>query len=82
MHVRDHGVQGKNQFLAAIEELDQEEVQLEDMLSVYLKTSTENHPTADIDKGKPNTYGLTIPFPFSSLIRKLWSSEMLHHVIR
>jgi hypothetical protein len=50
--MRDHGAQGKNRFLAAVEELDREEAQLEDMLSVYLKAGTGNQPTADINKGK------------------------------
>jgi hypothetical protein len=65
--VRDHGVQGKNYFLAAIEELDQEEAQLEDMLSIYLKSSTESQATGDINKGKKYNSGLMIPFPSSSL---------------
>jgi hypothetical protein len=54
MHIRNHGIQGKHQFLTAIQELDQEETQLEDMLRVYLKTSSENHPVAGIDKGEVN----------------------------
>jgi KRAB domain-containing zinc finger protein len=54
MHIRTHGIQGKHQFLAAVEELDQEETQLEDMLCVYFKTSTEHHPIAGMDKGEGN----------------------------
>jgi hypothetical protein len=54
MHVRDHGVQSKHQFLAAVEDLDQEETQLEDMLGAYLKMCTESCETASINKGTVN----------------------------
>jgi hypothetical protein len=73
MHVRDHGVQGKHHFLAAVEELDQEETQLEDMLGVYFKTSTGKHPAADVDKGEANMQGLDIFFLSSSLLKILSS---------
>lgn len=50
MHVRDHGIQSKHQFLAAVEYLDQEETQLEDMLCAYLKICTESRVTAGTSK--------------------------------
>jgi hypothetical protein len=61
MHVRDHGVQSKHQFLGAVEDLEQEETQLEKMLFAYLKMCTESHATAGISTGTVHTVGLDIP---------------------
>ena len=73
MHVRDHGIQSKHQFLAAVEYLDQEETQLEDMLCAYLKICTESRVTAGTSKGTVNTLGLDIPIPSISLLKIWWS---------
>ena len=73
MHVRDHGAQSKHQFLAAVEDLDQEETQLEDMLCAYLKICTERHATAGISKGTVITLGLDIYIPSISILKIWWS---------
>jgi hypothetical protein len=73
MHVRGHGFQSKHQFLAAVEELDQQEMQLEDMLCAYLKLCTESNATAGISKGTVNTLVLDIPSLCLSQLKIWWS---------
>jgi len=75
MHVRDHGFQSKHQFLAAVEDLDQQETQLEDMLCTYLKLCTESYVTAGISKGTVNTLVLDIPILYLSQL-KIWCSHV------
>jgi hypothetical protein len=72
MHVRDHGVHSNHQFLGAVEDLDQEEMQLEDMLCACFKICTESHATAGISKGTVNTLGLDIDIPSISQLRIWW----------
>ena len=71
MYAGDHGVHSKHQFLGAVEDLDQEETQLEDVLCAYLKICTESHATTGISKGTVNTSGLDIPIPSLSQL-KIW----------
>ena len=71
MYAEDHGVPIKHQFLDAIEDLEQEETQLENILCAYLKICTENHATAGTSKDTVNTLGLDIPIPSLSQL-KIW----------
>lgn len=73
MHVRDHGFENKQQFLAAVEDLDQQETQLEDMLCAYLKLCTESHSTAGISKGTVDTLVLDIRTLCLSQLKIWWS---------
>jgi hypothetical protein len=59
--------------LAAVEYLDQEETQLEDMLCAYLKMSIESHATTGLNKGTVNTLCIDIPLPSVSQLKIWWS---------
>jgi len=81
-YVRDNEMQSKHQFLDAVENLDQEETQLEDMLCVYLKICTESHATAGISKGTVNTHVLVILIPSISWLKICWSQVKTQKLIQ